>query len=135
MKESLLKQIGNILKIESEDVIEQRKIRYLNKFINSILQKKILRTSPIFHEFLCLSEDNFKKYRNKLDSKKFELDITLKNLITTKGKIKCSLENNSIEEDDNHNCICKRLYYYNKTTGFKTCLNPDLTLCEKEYCL
>ena len=98
MKESLLKQIGNILKIESEDVIEQRKIRYLNKFINSILQKKILRTSPIFHEFLCLSEDNFKKYRNKLDSKKFELDITLKNLITTKGKIKCSLENNSIEE-------------------------------------
>ena len=36
------------------------------------------------------------------------------------------------EEDDNHNCICKRLYYYNKTTGFKTCLNHDLTLCEKE---
>ena len=32
----------------------------------------------------------------------------------------------------NYNCICKRLYYYNKTTGFKTCLNPDLTLCEKE---
>ena len=97
MKESLLKQIGNILKIESEDVIEQRKIRYLNKFINVILQKKILRTSPIFHEFLSLNEDDFKKYRNQLDSKKFELEITLKNLITTRGKIKCSLENNSIE--------------------------------------
>ena len=98
MKESIFKQIGNMLKIESEDIIEQRKIRYLNKFINAILKKKILKTSPIFHEFLCLSDDRFKKYRNKLDSKKYELDIPLRHLITMKGKIKCSLENNSIEE-------------------------------------
>ena len=98
MKESILKQLGNILKIESEDVIEQRKIRYLNKFLNVILQKKILRTSPIFHEFLYLSEDKFKKYQVKLDSKKYELDINLKNLITTRGKVKCALENNSVEE-------------------------------------
>ena len=35
------------------------------------------------------------------------------------------------EEDDSHqNCICKRLFYYDKMTGFKTCLNRDLTLCE-----
>ena len=34
----------------------------------------------------------------------------------------------SIEE--NKECICSRLFYYNKTTGFKNCLNPDLTLCE-----
>ena len=98
MKENIFKQIGNIFKFENEDIIEQTKTRYLNKFINSLLQKKIFRTSPIFHEFLSLNEDNFKKYQNQISSKKYELSIQLNNLITMNGKIKCSFSSDSIVE-------------------------------------
>ena len=33
-------------------------------------------------------------------------------------------------EAEGDTCICRRLFYYNKTTGYKVCLNSDLTLCE-----
>ena len=37
--------------------------------------------------------------------------------------------------NNNNECICERLFYYNQTTGVKYCLNPDLTMCEtiKDY--
>ena len=39
------------------------------------------------------------------------------------------------EANNNNECVCKRLFYYNKTTSVKYCLNPDLTMCEtiKDY--
>ena len=101
MKESVMKTIGNIIKQENEEITEQRKIRYLNKFMNSIIQKKILRTSPLLFEFLSLDSKVFKLYQEKITQKKYELDIKLTNLITTKGKVKCILENNSIDEANN----------------------------------
>ena len=33
-------------------------------------------------------------------------------------------------EIEGDTCVCRRLFYYNKTTGYKECLNKDLTLCE-----
>jgi hypothetical protein len=39
------------------------RIRYLNKFMNGILRKKILRTSPITYEFLVLEQKDFEKYK------------------------------------------------------------------------
>ena len=98
MKESILNKIGNLLRIENEEAIEQRKIRYLNKFINILLQKKIFRSSPVLHEFLSLDDERFKKYRKLLDTKKYELEVTLYNLLTLKGKIKCSITENHVEE-------------------------------------
>ena len=98
MKESILNKIGNLLRIENEEAIEQRKIRYLNKFINILLQKKIFRSSPVLHEFLSLDSERFKKYRKLLDTKKYELEVTLYNLLTMKGKIKCTITENNVEE-------------------------------------
>ena len=101
MKESVFKTIGNIIKQENEEISEQRKVRYLNKFMNAIIQKKILRTSPLLFEFLSLESKKFKSYQEKITQMKYELDIKLNNLITTKGKVKCTLENNSIDEANN----------------------------------
>jgi hypothetical protein len=101
MKESVIKTIGNIIKQENEEISEQRKVRYLNKFMNAIIQKKILRTSPLLFEFLSLESKKFKSYQDKITQIKYELDIKLNNLMTTKGKIKCILENNSIDEANN----------------------------------
>ena len=115
MKESISKQIGKIIKNESEEIIVERSIRYLNTFISSILQKKILRTSPILHEFLALKENLFKKYQNKLDSLNYVLETTLYNLTTLKGNIKCSLEKDSIEKANQMKNKFTSLYgIYNK---------------------
>ena len=98
IKETVLNQIGNVLKLENEDLYEQKKIRYLNQFFQCLIKKKILRTSPLLLEFLILDTDSFKKYQNKINSKKYELSIKLDNLITMKGKVKCELKEDSISE-------------------------------------
>ena len=57
-------------------------------------------------------------------------------LATTGTSLKQTYENKCVEvcpqhsEEKDKNCICSRLFYYNKTTGYKNCLNKDLTLCE-----
>ena len=43
---------------------------------------------------------------------------------------KCVFDCPSNSKEENDRCICTRLFYYNKSTGYKTCLNADLTLCE-----
>ena len=67
------------------------RIRYLNKFMNGILRKKILRTSPITYEFLILKQEDFEKYKKNLDSNPYKLNIYLRNFKTIKGEIKVSL--------------------------------------------
>ena len=54
--------------------------------------------------------------------------ITLK--LTYDNKCNESCIDYSEEDETNKLCICKRLFYYDKTTGYKKCLNPDYTLCE-----
>ena len=111
VKEGFLKQEDNIInKVETEELFEQRKIRYLTKFINSIIQKKILRTSPIFHEFLVLEDNKFKKYKSIVESKKYELEISLSNLITTKGKVQCTVDKKMI--DGVNNLANKSVFIY-----------------------
>ena len=98
IKENVLKQLGNILKLESEELIEERKIRYLSQFMNGLTNKKLFRTSPILLEFLELDNDLFKKYQDKLNKKKYEVSISLDNLLTMKGKIKCELKTDELLE-------------------------------------
>ena len=76
--------------IEEQENLNMR-IRYLNKFMNGILRKKILRTSPITYEFLVLEQKDFEKYKKNLDSKPYKLNIYLRNFKTIKGEIKVSL--------------------------------------------
>ena len=76
--------------IEEQKMLNMR-IRYLNKFMNGILRKKILRTSPITYEFLVLEQKDFEKYKKNLDSNPYKLNIYLRNFKTIKGEIKVSL--------------------------------------------
>ena len=43
---------------------------------------------------------------------------------------KCVFECPQNSTQQNNECICTRLFYYDKSTGYKSCLNADLTLCE-----
>ena len=97
-KENVVKQIESILKMENEEYIELRKMRYLQRFMDSLIKRNIFKTSPILQEFLVLNDELFKTYQNKLNNRKYELSIGLDNMITLKGKIKCELKDNSIEE-------------------------------------
>ena len=126
IKEIDLKQMENNLNIENEDLYEQRKVRYLNQFFNSLIKKKILRTSPILLEFLVLENEIFKKYQNQLNSKKYELYIKLDNLITMKGKIKCELKPDSINEADKmQNTFNSLSDLYNKIGSCASIISKD----------
>ena len=91
-KENVVKQIESILKMENEEYTELRKMRYLQRFMDSLIKRNIFKTSPILQEFLVLNDELFKTYQNKLNNKKYELNISLDNMITLKGKIKCELK-------------------------------------------
>ena len=97
-KDNMLKQIGNVLKLENDGFKEERIVRFLNQFMSGVIKKKILRTSPLLYEFLILNNDLFKKYQNKINNKKYELSISFDNLLTMKGKIKCELKEDSLTE-------------------------------------
>ena len=75
--------------VEKENL--DMKVRYLTRFMNGVLRKKILRTSPIFYEFLTLEQVDFEKFRKYLDANPFILNLTLSNFITMKGELKVSL--------------------------------------------
>ena len=88
---------------DKEEINEEKKIKYLNNFMGRLLQKKIFRTSPILYEFLELDDKNFKKYKEKLNSSKYELSITLDNLKTCKSKLHYEFKKENIKEADTFN--------------------------------
>lgn len=100
VKDMIVKQAGKNLRNENDENFELRKIRYLNRFVESILKKKILCGSPIFYEFLVLDTLKFAKYKSILDKKPYNLETNLSNLITTKGEVKCKLEKTSINDTE-----------------------------------
>ena len=117
-KENVVKQIESLLKLENEEYIEARKVRYLQKFMDSILNRNILKTSPLLYEFLILDEELFKSYQKKINGKKYELSISLDNLITLKGKINCELKEDSIKNTNNNIKIYNNLSeLYNKLSS------------------
>ena len=59
--------------------------RYLNRFLEHVAQRKILRTSPITLEFLELSRNEFEIYRKTLEAKKFVCKYNMSNYMTVKG--------------------------------------------------
>ena len=128
IKENVLKQIGSVLKLENEEFNEERKLRYLNKFMEGLTKKKILRTSPILYEFLVLNNELFKKYQNKLNNFKYELSISMDNLLSMKGKIKCELKDDSITEaNKNINKYNSLVDIYNKIDSCSANISEDFT--------
>ena len=85
---------------DAEEIMEGKKIAYLNNFMKKILQKKIFRTSPILFEFLELDENKFIKYKEMLNKNKYELNVTLDNLRTCKEKIHCEMKKEDIKKAD-----------------------------------
>ena len=99
-KDNVVKNVGKNLKSENEETFEFRKIRYLKRFVDMVLNKKIFATSPILYQFLVLDDQKFKKYKTLLDKKPYELEVGLGNLITVKGEVKCNLEMNTINDSE-----------------------------------
>ena len=88
LKESMFFQLEIVNKKDSEEVIENAKVKYLNYFMTSLIKKKIFRTSAILYEFLELNDADFKKYKDLLGKYKYDLNVSLDNLKTVKGLIK-----------------------------------------------
>ena len=61
--------------------------RYLTKFLDSVAQRKILRTSPITLEFLELNNAQWEIYRKKLEASKFVCKYNMENYMTVKGQL------------------------------------------------
>ena len=103
IKENLFHQLEIADKSDSEEIVEEKKIKYLNIFMNKLLHKKIFRTSPILYEFIELDDKDFKKYKDFLFKNKYELGIQLDNLKTMHDKIHCQLRKEDIKKADNFN--------------------------------
>ena len=100
MKEAMYFQLDIVNKKDTEETIEKAKVKYLNYFMNSLIKKKIFRTSAILYEFLELNDSDFKKYKDLLGKYKYDLSVTLDNLKTVKGNIKFDLKQNEIKKAD-----------------------------------
>ena len=106
-----------------------KKVRYLTKFMNGILRKKILRTFPITLQFLTLDDNNFEKYKNKLDSNPFKLNINLSNFKTMKGEIKVTLnKDKAVFVNNLLRIMVPTIDLYNKLKNSFNLLINDLNL-------
>ena len=72
--------------------------RYLNRFLEYIAQRKILRTSPITLEFLELNTEEFAVYRKKLTDNKFVCQYSMENYTTMKGALDVNFNYDQIVE-------------------------------------
>ena len=100
MKEAMYFQLDIVSKKDTEEAIEKAKIKYLNYFMNSLIKKKIFRTSAILYEFLELNDTDFKKYKDLLGKYKYDLNVSLDNLKTVKGNLKFQLKMSEIQKAD-----------------------------------
>ena len=58
--------------------------RYISKFMNAIMRRKLLRISPMIYQFLTLEGDKFLKYKDALNKRKFSLHLKMENFKSTK---------------------------------------------------
>ena len=124
LKESMFFQFEIVNKKDSEEIIENAKVKYLNYFMTSLIKKKIFRTSAILYEFLELNDTDFKKYKDLLGKYKYDLNVTLDNLKTVKGNIKFELKQNEIKKADifRHKCTeITSIYKYLEKKNIKCC--------------
>jgi hypothetical protein len=97
IKEPMYFSLDLVNKKDSEEVIEQTKVKYLNNFMNSLIKRKIFRTSAILYEFLELNDKDFKTYKDLLNKYKYDLNVTLDNLKTVKNNMKFELKTSELK--------------------------------------
>ena len=97
IKEPMYFSLDLVNKKDSEEVIEQTKVKYLNNFMNSLIKRKIFRTSAILYEFLELDDKDFKTYKDLLNKYKYDLNVTLDNLKTVKNNMKFELKTSELK--------------------------------------
>ena len=59
-------------------------IRYIIRFLNAIMRRKLLRISPMIYQFLTLDKDKFVKYKDTLNKRKFSLHLKMENFKSRK---------------------------------------------------
>ena len=74
--------------------------RYLNRFLDYICQRKILRTSPITLEFLELDSNSFATYRKNLTNNKYFCKYNMENYTTMKGSLDINFTQDQIDEPE-----------------------------------
>lgn len=101
IKEPMYYQLDIVSKKDSEESVEQTKVKYLNFFMNALIKRKIFRTSAILFEFLELNDSDFKKYKDILGKYKYDLKVSLDNLKTVKNTMRFELKPSEIVESSN----------------------------------
>ena len=76
--------------------------RYLGRFLERVIERKILRTSPITLEFLELDTTQFELYRKKLESSKFICKYNMENYMTVKGQLQFDFSPEQVNEPDKY---------------------------------
>ena len=89
----LLKYL-KIFENATDETINMR-IRYLNKFFEGIISKRLLRTSLILYAFLTLPEDKFDKLRSQKEGS-YALNKNLTNFVNYSGKLNFELAKDKI---------------------------------------
>ena len=96
VKEVNLNIEGIIDQNDNEDIINKKKIKHLNKFFSSLFKKKLFRTSSLLFNFISLDTDEFKKYKDYVNKRKFELNPNFENFKNMNGKIHCDFNKDKI---------------------------------------
>ena len=106
LREPMYFTLDIVNKKDSEEKVEETKVKYLNYFMASLIKKKIFRTSAILYEFLELNDDDFKKYKDLLGKYKYDLNVSLENLKTVKNSMKFELKPSEIPSATNFGKKC-----------------------------
>ena len=106
--------------------------RYLNRFLEYISQRKILRTSPITLEFLELKSDLFFDYKRQLSLNKYYCKYNMQNYITMRGILDIDFVPDQIKEADKiyKKLVATRSIYKNLSTAL-TKVIKDLNELER----
>ena len=96
VKENNLLLEGIIDKSDDEKSIENKKVKHLNKFIYTLLQKKLFRTSSLLCNFVLLKTDEFKRYKDSVSKRKYEINPNFDNFKNMKGKLHCDFNKDKI---------------------------------------
>ena len=75
---------------------------YISKFLNSLLRRKILRTSTIVQDFLTSDEKTFLTFKKSLSEKNFKLSANMDNYKSTKENLKFEFQKGQISLPDKY---------------------------------
>ena len=96
IKEANLLIEGIIDKVDDENKAENKKVKHINKFISELLKKRLFRSSFLLYNFLSLNYDEFKKYKENVSKRKYDLNPNFDNFKNMAGKIHCDFNKDKL---------------------------------------